>query len=92
MYRIWCAFILTFFAVTLYAENRNWINFNENWKFTRGNPANALAVDGPFQYRLMKMNRGIPVNFPGKAKAGTVKPLQLTRPTKVGWFISFSMA
>lgn len=27
------------------AETRNWINFNDNWHFTKGNPENAQAVN-----------------------------------------------
>lgn len=38
-------FLLTaLLAVTLSAENRDWINFNENWLFSRGNPENAAVV------------------------------------------------
>lgn len=45
MKKIVGAVLVIVFSLTLHAENRNWINFNENWKFTKGNPANAEALD-----------------------------------------------
>jgi beta-galactosidase len=30
---------------SIHAENRNWISFNESWRFTKGNPAHAEAAD-----------------------------------------------
>ncbi len=38
-------FLALIFTTHLLAENRNWINFNENWLFTKGNPANAETVN-----------------------------------------------
>jgi beta-galactosidase len=32
-------------AFAVHAENRNWINFNDNWRFAKGNPVHAEAVD-----------------------------------------------
>jgi len=37
-----CTAVLAF---AVHAENRNWINFNEDWRFTKGNPVHAEAVD-----------------------------------------------
>ncbi len=45
MKRITILSLLIFlFAQTNFAETRKWINFNEGWKFTKGNPENAAAV------------------------------------------------
>ncbi|SHE39836.1 beta-galactosidase [Mariniphaga anaerophila] len=45
MNRILAALIVTFFFLTSFAENRNWIAFNENWLFSKGNPQGAEKVD-----------------------------------------------
>ncbi len=41
-------FLLVIFIFSLFlvqAQTRNWKNFNENWKFTKGNPENAQAAN-----------------------------------------------
>ena len=45
MQKVFYVLMAVVISFTISAENRNWINFNENWKFTKGNPANAEAVD-----------------------------------------------
>lgn len=37
--------LIAFYSLTLSAEERNWINFNEAWRFAKGNSGNAEAVD-----------------------------------------------
>ena len=37
--------ILSLALFSAQAQSRNWVNMNEDWKFTKGNPADAEAVN-----------------------------------------------
>ncbi|NQU87274.1 MAG: glycoside hydrolase family 2 protein [Mariniphaga sp.] len=45
MKKLTILFILTVSLLNINAQTRDWANFNDNWKFTKGNPENAQTID-----------------------------------------------
>ena len=45
MRKIFLHLLLLSISCSIFAEERNWINVNENWLFTKGNPGRAQFPD-----------------------------------------------